>query len=97
MRYIVLLEDDPERSDVRPRLMPQHLDFLKKHAEEILEAGPLLEPGGNPAGGLWLVEAESPQRVNDLVESDPFWPAGLRKSFRVLAWRRVFAAGNSLL
>ena len=97
MRYIVLLEDDPDRSDVRPRLMPQHLDFLKKHAGEILEAGPLSEAEGKPAGGLWVVEAESAERVNELVESDPFWPAGLRKSFRTLAWRRVFAAGNSLI
>ncbi len=97
MRYIVLLEDNPERSDVRPRLMPQHLDFLKKHADEILEAGPLLEAGGKPAGGLWIVEAETPERVDELVKSDPFWPEGLRKSFRTLEWRRVFAAGSSLL
>ncbi len=97
MRYIVLLEDDPDRSDVRRQLMPQHLDFLKKHAEEILEAGPLSEEKGKPAGGLWVVEAENAERVNELVKSDPFWPAGLRKSFRILAWRRVFAAGNSLI
>jgi uncharacterized protein YciI len=95
MRFIVLLEDDPAHADVRPRLMPQHLDFLKRNAAEILEADPLSEAGA-PAGGLWIVEAGSPERVKQLIEADPFWPAGLRKSVRTLAWRRVFADGKPL-
>jgi uncharacterized protein YciI len=95
MRFIVLLEDDPAHADVRPRLMPQHLDFLKQNAAEILEAGPLSE-AGTPAGGIWIVETERPERVKQLVEADPFWPAGLRKSVRTLAWRRVFAGGEAL-
>lgn len=97
MRYVVLLEDEPSRADVRPKLMPRHLEFLKAHAKEILEAGPLSEAEGNPAGGLWIVEAESAERVRVLVETDPFWPAGLRRSVRTLAWRRVFADGKSPL
>ena len=33
---------------------------------------------------------------DDLVHEDPFWPTGLRKSVRVLLWKRVFADGKSL-
>jgi hypothetical protein len=34
--------------------------------------------------------------VKQKVEADTFWPAGLRKSVRTLAWRRVFAGGEAL-
>jgi len=97
MRYVVLFEDEPSRADVRPRLMPQHLKFLQDHGSEILEAGPLSDAEGNPAGGLWIVEAQSAASARQLVEADPFWPAGLRRSVRVLSWRRVFAGGRPLL
>ena|SRR3712207_2410179 len=97
MRFAVLFEDDPAKADVRPRLMPEHLAFLARNAARILEAGPLVEADGAPAGGLWIVEAADAEEARALVEQDPFWPTGLRRSVRVLAWRRVFADGRSLL
>jgi uncharacterized protein YciI len=97
MRYVVLFEDDPAKAEVRPRLMPDHQAFLKRNADRILEAGPLLAADGSGAGGLWMVEAGSAQEVTRLVEADPFWPTGLRRSVRVLQWKRVFAGGQSLL
>jgi uncharacterized protein len=96
MRFVVLFEDDAAKADVRPRLMPDHLAFLGRHAGTILEAGPLVEADGGPGGGLWLVEAEDAAAVKALVEQDPFWPTGLRRSVRILAWRRVFADGRPL-
>ena len=39
--------------------MPAHLSFLEQNASQIKAAGPLLAPSGDPAGGLWLDEADS--------------------------------------
>jgi uncharacterized protein YciI len=97
MRYVVLFEDDPAKADIRPKLMPDHQAFLKRNAGAILGAGPLAEAGGAPAGGLWNVEAGGFEAVMRLVHEDPFWPTGLRKSVRVLQWKRVFADGRSLI
>lgn len=99
MIYAVLFEDNPDRANERRDNMPAHLDFLERNAAQILSAGPLndAQPGaqfGPPAGGLWLVEADSAAEVTFLVESDPFWPTGLRRSVRVLQWQQVFAAGK---
>ena len=94
MLYAVLLSDNPGKADIRPRLMPAHLDFLEEHRAEIRAAGPLMEPDGRGAGGLWLVEALDAAAVTALVELDPFWPAGLRQSVRVLEWHQVFAEGR---
>ena len=97
MLYAVLLSDNPGKTDIRPRLMPAHLEFLERHRAEIRAAGPLIEPDGRGAGGLWLVEAEDPAAVTTLVELDPFWPTGLRQSVHILEWRQVFAEGRRTL
>jgi uncharacterized protein YciI len=75
--------------------MPAHLAFLESHAAAIRAAGPLLTPpSGEPAGGLWLVEANAAEAVDSLVREDPFWSAGLRRSVRILRWSQVFADGR---
>jgi hypothetical protein len=97
MLYAVLFTDDDARADARRRLMAAHLDFLERNSKRIRAAGPLREGDGAPAGGLWLVEAETPEAVAALYQEDPFWPTGLRKSVRVLQWSQVFADGRRLI
>jgi hypothetical protein len=95
MIYAVLFEDDARRAAMRARYMPDHLSFLERNATSIRAAGPLTDTANDePAGGLWLVEADTAQAARALVEADPFWPTGLRKSVRILAWTRVFADGK---
>lgn len=95
MIYAVLFEDsekvDPE---VRQKYMSDHLTFLVNERHKIKAAGPLSDTDRSPAGGLWLVDADNPEAVQHLVKTDPFWPTGLRKSFRILAWTQVFADGK---
>ena len=93
MLYVVIFTDNADRAHERQRLMPAHLDFLERNRDHIRAAGPLLETNGNGAGGLWLVDAESHEAVERLVQDDPLWPTGLRKGVRILQWSQVFAGG----
>lgn len=98
MLFAVLFEDNPGLgADLRQEHMPAHLAFLERHAARIQAAGPLLTASGQPEGGLWLVEAGAEDDVEALVKEDPFWPTGLRKSYRICRWRQVFAEGRRLL
>ena len=98
MLHVVLFEDNATLgADVRRRHMAAHLSFLEHNAARIKAAGPLRAPSGDPAGGLWIVEADSPDVVDGLVKADPFWPTGLRRSVRILGWSQVFADGRRLL
>ena len=95
MIYAVLLEDDASRADARAKHMPDHLSFLERNAASIQAAGPLEDTANSaPAGGLWIVRADSPQAVQSLIEADPFWPTGLRKSVRILEWTQVYSDGK---
>lgn len=98
MRYVILLEDNPTADPgIRAKLMPDHLRFLEANGDHILAAGPLKDESGAPAGGIWVIEAESVDVAGQLIREDPFWPTGLRQSWRVLEWTRVFADGARLI
>ncbi len=98
MLYTVLFEDNPDLGAVvRKQYMPAHLAFLEKNAAKITAAGPLLSAAGQAEGGLWLVEARGHDDVDALVKEDPFWRTGLRRSYRVLRWKQVFAEGQRLI
>ena len=95
MKYAVLFEDNDEFAHMRPKFMADHLQFLADNSSRIEIAGPMKDgASGEPAGGLWIVDADSADAVQDLVESDPFWPTGLRKSIRILEWTQVYAFGE---
>ncbi len=95
MIYAVLLEDDASRADARAKHMSDHLSFLERNAASIHAAGPLKDTASDAsAGGLWIVEADSRQAVQSLIEADPLWPTGLRKSVRILEWTQVFSDGK---
>jgi len=94
MLFVVLFKDNTDRADdIRRQHMPAHLAFLKRHGGAIKAAGPLRDQQNAPAGGLWLVEAAVPGDVEKLVQEDPFWPTGLRRTVRILTWMQVFADG----
>jgi len=98
MKYAVLFEDNDEFAHMRPKFMVDHLQFLSDNSDRIEIAGPLKDgQSGEPAGGLWLVDADSPGQVQALVESDPFWPTGLRQSIRILEWTQVYAHGQKMI
>ena len=85
-----MFEDNEEKTGKRGEFMNEHLAFLKSKAAQISAAGPMKDAQtGLPAGGMWLVSAKSREEVIDLVMADPFWPTGLRKSFRIFEWTRV--------
>lgn len=46
---------------------------------------------------MWIVEADAEEDVDRLVQEDPFWPTGLRKSYAIIKWTQVYAAGSRLI
>ena len=98
MKYIILFEDAPDADpDIRKTHMARHLDFLEANSDRIEAAGPLSDPSGSGRDGLWIAEAETEEDVDRLVHEDPFWPTGLRKSYAIIKWTQVYAAGARLI
>lgn len=95
MKFAVIFEDNPDADpEIRRTLTQAHLEFLEKNGDVIETAGPCTTTDGQPAGGLWIVDCASAADVDSLISRDPFWPTGLRKSVRILAWRHIYANGR---
>lgn len=93
MLFCVTFQDNQGKEHLRQKHMADHLTFLETVGARMLGAGPLFD-GSEGHGGMWLLEAESAEAVQTLVEQDPFWPTGLRKSVAILEWRPVFREGR---
>jgi uncharacterized protein YciI len=97
MRFVVIFEDTPAMAAVRRAHEPAHIDFLRKHAEEILIGGGLREaPGGPYAGGLWVFEVASRERAVELIEADPYFVA-VRRPYRLLVWGKATPERQAVL
>jgi uncharacterized protein YciI len=89
MRLVAIFEDTPAMPDVRARLEPAHLDYLRANVGEIVLAGGLREaPGAGYVGGLWILEVASMERADQLVQGDPFYQAEARP-YRLLVWGKA--------
>jgi len=95
MMFAVVFEDNEEKTGLRALHMNEHLAFLDKNADVVRMAGPIKDAiTGAEAGGMWLVKMANVDAVQQLIEADPFWPTGLRKTVRILEWNHVFSEGR---
>jgi len=86
MRMVVIFEDTPAMAEVRRRLEPQHLAYLRANLAEIRLGGGLRELDSPVfVGGLWVLEVESRERAVQLIENDPYFIAEPRP-YRLLLW-----------
>ena len=42
-----------------------------------------------PKGGLWIANANSKLELDELLQTDPFYIAGLRQSYEILHWSKA--------
>lgn len=61
-----------------------HIDYLKALDESVLLSATVQSTPNAPAHELiWIICADSPQQAQQIVEGDPFWTSGVRRSVRI--------------
>ena len=91
MLFIVQFEDKPGVSELRQKLMADHVAFLDRQKDKVLVPGSVREiPSDRPLGGLWIVEAEDEAGVRDVFKDDPFWVNDMRATVRINRWVKAF-------
>ena len=98
MLFVVIFTDKPGHGDVRAANLQAHIDWLEQNKDVIPIGGSLRDNLGEvPKGGLWVVEAEAKEQIEDLLQSDPFFIAGLRQSYEILHWSKANAERKVLI
>lgn len=98
MLFAVLFTDKPGHGELRAAQLQAHIYWVELNKGTVLVAGSLrVEPSDTPKGGLWIVEAESKERVMQIVATDPFFTQGLRQSIEVLHLSKALAHHQALV
>lgn len=87
MLFVVRFTDRPGIKAQRENLMAEHHSWIVANRWWVLLAGSMrAAPGADAVGGLWIVEAETPEAIKDLIKSEPFWAHGLRADMEIYLW-----------
>lgn len=94
--FAIHLEDDPARTGERERLDSAHRAYLAGAVDRVVLAGALgrTGPGELASGELWVVRAASELEARELIEADPLFVAGVRRSIRVWPYDALQGPGR---
>jgi uncharacterized protein len=94
--YVFTLLDKPDHIDLRVKVRPAHLEYLKPMADKVAFAGPLTKDDGvSMIGTLWAIDFPSRDAAHAFLANEPFNKAGLFASTSIHAFvnRSVQKAG----
>ena len=98
MPYIIETFDKPGTLALRQQHRPAHLAFLDANKALLLVCGAKLQDDGTDAGGgLYVVDLETREAAQQLIEADPFYQAGLFENVKITRWRKAYVAGECYL
>ncbi len=93
MLFTIHCTDKPGCQELRLATRSAHLAYLQRRAECLVQAGPVLDLDGKPAGSLLLVNMAGRAEAEALAAGDPYAEAGLFESTVIRGYRSVFRDG----
>lgn len=87
--YAIVTQDGPGAAAVRKEKLKEHLAHVEAHLDRLTVAGPLRDEAGNFTGSLLIVKAADEADARALLESDPYFRAGIWSDIRIDAFGAV--------
>jgi uncharacterized protein YciI len=87
--YAIIARDAPGAAPVRTEKLKQHLAHVEEHLKRLAVAGPLRDETGAFTGSLLIVKADSEADARALLQSDPYFQAGIWHDIEVRAFGAV--------
>jgi uncharacterized protein YciI len=82
------LRDGPDGAGIRGQHLAAHLDFVERHLDTILVAGPLFdESSGEMNGSLYVLDVGDREAAFAFLERDPYYAAGLWEAIDIRPFR----------
>ena len=93
--FLVTCLDGEGSAEIRQRELDGHLEYVEKHAENYLVAGPLREPGEQAlVGSFFLVAADDADAARAIVSEDPYVKSGM---YREITVKEAVPAGGRFM
>lgn len=98
MPYIIETFDKPGLLDLRKQLRAEHLVYLDEIKHLLLACGAKLKDDDTDlGGGLYLVNVDTREAAQALIEADPFYRANLFERVQITRWRKAYLDGQCFL
>jgi uncharacterized protein YciI len=84
MPQVIALRDAPGSAERRTTHLAAHLEFVERVIDRILVAGPITDPAtGAQVGSLYVLDVPDAAAARALLESDPYYAAGVWNDVRI--------------
>lgn len=98
MPFIIETFDKPGTLDLRKKLRGEHLVYLDEIKHLLLACGAKLKDDDTDlGGGLYLVNVDTREAAQALIEADPFHRANLFERVQITRWRKAYLDGQCFL
>ncbi|AZY51342.1 YciI family protein [Bordetella avium] len=98
MPYIIETFDKPGSLALRQATRNEHLAFLDANKHLLLACGAKLhDDGTDMGGGLYVVDVDTREEAERLIQADPFYQAQLFERVSIMRWRKAYVDGKSYL
>lgn len=90
MFFAITCFDRPGSSQLRGKLLPDHLRYLEGQGSKVHTGGPLKDPvDGSMVGSLYIVDVAGYDEARQFIEGEPLHKAGLFESMTVRGWTQM--------
>jgi uncharacterized protein len=92
MLFVVSAFDRPGAGELRAKVRPAHLDYLKGRIGQIRAGGAFLDTNEQPVGSMLIIEAEDQAAAEAFTAGDPFRLEGVFERVEVRPWRAALGS-----
>lgn len=98
MAFMIETWDKPGHQQLRRDTRNEHLEFLERNKHLLLACGAKLnDDGSDQGGGIYIVDLETREEAQRLIDEDPFSRVELFERVNITRWRKAYVAGECLL
>ncbi len=84
MAQAICSRDIPGQGDLRGRLRPMHMEYIRQKRDLILYSGGIFDKDGGICGGIIVLNVATEEEAREFVAADPFTLGGLRQKVEIL-------------
>jgi uncharacterized protein YciI len=90
MLFMAYCLDKPGAITIRMANRPDHVEYLAKHNDKLVYAGPLLNHEEEMMGSLLVLDVANRAEMDRFLHDDPYAKAGLFQSVSVHGTKKAF-------
>jgi uncharacterized protein YciI len=92
MLFVVSAFDRPGTGELRAKVRPAHLEYLKGKSEKIRAGGAFLDADQQPVGSMLIIEADDQAAAEAFAAADPYRLEGVFERVEVRPWRAALGS-----